>query len=234
MTRSKIRYIIFCLSFAFLTPAKAQKVSDELKKVRNAYTSNKQLSFDVEVYSYETKADKTPELISKGYMKKSNDKYYSNYEGMELMVNGDKALIVDNEKKTMTFYEYKLSKQKTPKGFEANIDSVLLQSDSVVIQPTKSGIKHFTCFSNTGDIQQTEIYVDEKTNLINHILYYYFPSNDDYEMQTDRVEIFYKNIKTQGIDEAFFSFDKYFKTVKAKLIPTVKYQGYKVNHYNSK
>jgi hypothetical protein len=227
----------FILWVMFITTAlsvSAQSIADELKKVRNAYITNKHLSFEVEAYSYTTKVDKTPELVSKGYMKKNNDKYYSNFNNYEFMMNGDKALIVDNESKSMTYYEYKIASKKAPQAMDVNMDSLLLSGDSVYMHPAKDGIKHFTTYSKTSYVTQTEIYVDATTNLVVHLLYYYAASTDEYDIDVDRVEVFYKNIKTQVVDEHFFSFIHYFKIVKANYIPVGKYQGYKMKYNNSK
>lgn len=212
----------------------AQTTGSELKKIRDAYVTNKQLSFDVEVYSYSTKTDKTPELVSKGYMKKSNDKYCSNFNNYELMINGKKALIVDRERKTLDYYEYETNKPEIPKGYDFNMDSLILGMDSIVMRPLANGLKHFTCFSKNGFVRQTEIYADAQTHFIKRILYYYIGSTEDFEIGFDRVEIFYKNIQTRLVDESSFSFSKYFKRTKSTFIPVGEYQGYQINSHDSK
>ena len=229
--RSYYRFIVFSLlSIVLCGSVHAQSQGEELKKMRMAYINNKQLSFEVEVYSYASKMDKNASLVSKGYMKKNNDMYYSNYQNYELMINGEKALMIDNQTKEINYYEYKLNKEKTPENFQVNIDSLIQNTDSIIMHPEKDGLKHFTCFSKRGYIKQTEIYADNKSYFVKHILYYYVPSTEDYDIDVDRVEIFYKNIKTESINESFFSSDKYFKNIKSKLIPVGKYQGYKINY----
>ncbi len=232
---NRVSYAAILLFFcAVCGTVQAQTLGAELKKIRNAYLNAKQLSFNVEVYSYSTKTDKTAELVSKGYMKKSGDKYYSNFNKYELMINGEKALVVDRERKTLDYYEYERSKQEIPEDYQVNIDSLVTGSDSVVIRPLQNGLKHFTCFSTTGYVRQTEIYADAQTHLIRRILYYYIESNEDFEMEFDRVEIFYKNIQTNPIDPVFFSFDKYFKKTKSTITPVGDYRGYQMNAHSSK
>lgn len=217
-----------------LYSVRAQNANQELRKVRDAYIINNNLSFDVEAYSYDTKMDKTPELISKGCMKKNKEMYYSKFDNYELLINGKKTLLVNNQTRSMKYYEYKLNKQSNTGNPKENIDSLLFSSDSIVIRNPINGEKHFTCFSNQGYVKQTEIYVDEKTNLVTRLLYYYSSSTDEYEIEVDRVEIFYKNINTKIVDESFFTFSKYFKNVKSNYFAIGKYQGYKMNYYNLK
>lgn len=212
----------------------AQTTGAELKKIRDAYLANKQLSFDVEVYSYSTKADKTPDLVSKGYMKKSDDKYYSNFNNYELMITGGKALIADRERKTLDYYEYETKKPEISEGYEVNIDSLIPATDSVVMRPLADGLKHFTCFSKEGYVRQTEIYVDARTHFIRRILYYYIDSTEDFELEFDRIEIRYRNIETKPVGQSFFSFDKYFKRTKSTFVPVGEYREFQMNYYDSK
>lgn len=232
----KYRFLIFfILLFSVVAFSQTEKATiEELKKIRSAYLQNQQMDFDVEAYSYKDKFDKSPELISKGHVKKSADKYYSHFLDYELMLSGEKALIVDNGEKKMEYYEYKMNKQKTPESFQINIDSLMANSDSIVMRSPVNGQKHFTIFNQSGEISQTELYVNEKTNFVQHILYYYASSNENYEIEVDRVEIYYKNIKTQGVDEKFFSFDKYFTHNKKQFIPVGQYAAYKFQYYNTK
>lgn len=223
--------LIFCACSGML---QAQTLSSELKNVRGAYLKNKNLSFNVEVYSYSTKSDKTAELVSKGNMKKSNDKYYSNFSNYELMIIGENALIVDRAKKTLAYYEYKTGMPELSDGNQVNIDSIITGTDSIVMRPVQNGLKHFTCFSKHGYVRQTEIYVDAQSNFIKRILYYYIESNNDFEIEFDRVEIFYKNIQTKAIDQGFFSFDKYFKKTRSTITPVGDYRNYRMNDYRSK
>lgn len=229
----KTIFIVAVLVLTTIYSTKAQNAVHELKKIRNAYIVNKHLSFDVEVYSYSTKVDKTADLVSKGCMKKNNDMYYSKFDNYELLINGEKALIVNNEQKSMKYYEYKLDKKKSGDP-QANIDSLIMSSDSIVFRGIKNGEKHFTCFSKQGYVKQTELYVDSQTNLVKRMLYYYVSSTEEYEIDVDRVEIFYKNIETKVVDEKFFTFTKYFKKEKLNYFSTGKYQGYKMNYYNQK
>lgn len=226
--------IAFILAFTFLSGTMlSQSLGTELSKIRNAYLGAKQLSFDVEVYSYSTKSDNTAELMSKGYMRKSNDTYYSNINSYELLIMGEKAMIVDRERKTLDYYEYKMEKSGSPTEFDVNIDSLMTNSDSILIRPSSNGFKHFTCFSKNGYIRQTELYVDPQSNFIKRILYYYVDSNEDIEIEVDRVEILYKNIQTSNVDQQYFNFGRYFKRVGSTLYPVEDYSKYELTYHSS-
>lgn len=219
--------VLFCS--AVLSYGQKSNAASQLKLIRDAYVNNKQLSFDVEVYSFHTPADKTPDLVSKGYVRKKDGNYYSSFFKYELLIIGEKALMVNNENKTMKYYNYKMAKQKDAKEFEIDFESLFSKSDSVVVHPPVGGEKHFTFFSKNGYIRQTEFYVNASTNLVSHILYYYAPSTEEYEIEVDRVEVFYKNSKTANVDESHFTFDKYLKVSKSAVKPVGKYLNYRVN-----
>jgi hypothetical protein len=212
----------------------SQNTVNELKKVRNAYLVNQNLSFDVSAYSFRTKTDKNPTLISKGHVKKTKDNYYSKFLDYELLVIGEKALMIDNFDKTLSFYEYKNQSNSISKDFQINVDSIILSSDSITMLPIKNGVKQFIIYDKSNDILRTEIFVDDKTNFINRILFYYTPSNEEFESYYDRVDVYYKNIKTDVVVASDFRFEKYFTKIKGRFSNTIQYQKYKFNYYNSR
>lgn len=223
--------LLYCAGSGII---QAQTLGPELKKIRTAYLNASQLSFEVEVYSYATRADKTPELLSKGTMKKTTGKYYSTFAGYELTVNGEKAVLVDRQRKTLDYYEYETHRPELPGNYQVNIDSMMTGADSVVLRPAQNGLKHFTCFSGNGYVRQTEIYADAQTGFIKRILYYYIDSTDDFEMEFDRVEVVYKNIQTGPIGSGFFNLNKYVKKTGSTLTGIGIYRNYQINYHNSK
>jgi|GEM_PF-3490752 len=232
---NKLNRIILAFAFSVSSIAvQSQNAAGELALIRNAYLQCKQLSFDVEVYSYSNKTDKVPELVSKGNVRKKEENYYSGFGEYELLIKGAQGVLVNNREKTMRYYMNKTEKQKWSEGMALNMDSVFSVTDSIVLRPATAGTKHLTIFSKAGYIRQTELYIDAKSNLITHILYYYVPSTDDYEIEVDRVEVFYKNVSTQYVDESYFDFNRYFKLSKTVMTPVGKYQKYKTDLYNSK
>ena len=157
MNRILTTSIFMALCFTYCNTLCSQAISNDFSKIRNAYLTAKQLSFDVEVYTYSSESDRTPELLSKGYLKKSNDKYYSFFDNFEMLVNGDKALIVDRESKSMEYYEYSELQPEMAMGGQINIDSVVHETDSVIVRAPVNGLKHITCVSGSGYIRQTEM-----------------------------------------------------------------------------
>src|ERR1700741_131312 len=189
---NKVRLILIIANVLVAQGLLAQNVTEQMKKVRNAYVFNKQFMFDVEAYSYESKMDVTPSLISKGCVKKDNEKYYSKFEDVELLINGKRSLLVNNRLKKMTYNECNVMKKPDANEVQKALDS-FSTTDSVVLGDSKNGDIHFIAYSKTGYIQRTDLYVDSKTLFVKHILYQYVPPNDEYDMDVDRIEIFYKN-----------------------------------------
>jgi hypothetical protein len=216
-----------------LSLAKGQTISGELRKVRDAYLKNPQLSFDVSAYSYKTKTDQSPELISTGHVKKLKDNYYSAFLNYLFLANKNKALIIDKTDKTIDYYEYSTQKQALPKSFAINVDSLIFGSDSIAMHPVKNGLRQFTIFDRNDDVQQTELYVDEKTNFIRRILFYYTTTSEDFEAEMDHMDVYYKNIQVSAIPESFFNTDAYIKKINGVYYGVNAYKGFKVNYYNS-
>lgn len=220
-----------CLSMqAYITP----QVKEEFKKIRKAYTECKQMQFNVEAYSYEAPADNTPALISKGEVKRLGKNYYSSFLDYELMISGEEAVLADHAKKELEYYQFKRSKPLLKeKEFEANIDTLMNFSDSIVQRRnTKEGQLHFSLYSEGGMIALTELYVDAQTHFISRIIYYYGPSTEDYQIEVNRVDVFYKNIKTSGVKEEFFKVDKYVRRQGGKTLAAERFKGYQVANRN--
>lgn len=220
---------VVMISSGFVTP----QMREEFKKIRSAYMAAAQLQFDVEVYSYSTAADVTPQLLSKGHVKKAKNSYYSSFMGYELLQSGEKTLMVDAEAKEMELYEYTLQKQKKNKELSVNLDSLMNFSDSVADHGKKDGQWFFSFYAKGELIEQTDVFVDENTHFVARIIQYYHPSTEDYEIEVHRVETRYKNIKTSGVNADFFSFNKYLvEKGKGKFAGNGSYKGYKVNYYD--
>lgn len=225
--------IIFLLQTTF---AQNSAAVTELLKVRNAYIQATKLSFDVEVYSYKDKFTKKPQLVSKGTAIKFNEKYYSSFLKLDLIIfDKNSSLIIDHDEKKMDYYVYDLKKEKTPKEFQLNFDSLALASDSIKVGAIDKGIKKYTMYTNNSLIIQTELYIDVKTNYVQRILYFYASSDDYQEIEVDRLDIYYKNISTNVLNTDVFNSDLYFKkNGKNSVIVSQKYKGYTINYLNYK
>jgi hypothetical protein len=228
------RKIITCVVLALVLTitCSGQKVAEELALIRNAYLGAPNISFEVDAFSYSTASDKTPELISHGSLKKSEGKYYSNFRDYEVLVDNSRAIMINNNKKSINIYE-KGSQSLKPSEMLVDVDSLLRKTDSVVMMPTLNGTKHFICYSKKSLIQQTDIYVDADNHFISKILFTYAPSTKEYTLDINRVEVFYKNITTKAIPEESFSFGKFIKREKSSYVAVGKYQRYKINLYKS-
>src|SRR5687767_14915151 len=108
-----MKRILTCLLFALPVCLPAQKVSDELKKVREAYLKAAYFSADVEVNGYPDKASSKIVAIGSGTMRKHGSSYYSKFGTDEMISNGNCTVIIDHyEKSVMWFDSGELPKKK--------------------------------------------------------------------------------------------------------------------------
>lgn len=206
-------------------------VKNELRMIRDVYTKTNYFSFDVEAYSYNYKSDKIPKLLGKGSAKKGIDCYYSNFGGYEYVLNGKQTLIIDNNNKSITIYDIDA---KVKSEMDINFDSLALFADSISFDRSSNGQKHFVFYTTKGYVNKTEIFADPSNNFVTKILYHYVSSNQEFEIGFDRVEVNYKNIKTNEITKSFFLFENYINKEKSTIKPVGKYRSYNVKYFNPK
>lgn len=230
----KFKYIIVVL-LIWGSSVRAQDPESELKKIRNNYLVNTSISFDVEVYSFDSPVDRTPELVSKGRTVRDGDNQYTKFLEYEMLSIGLKTLLIDHSEKTIEMYDYSDVKDKI-KNVKGNMagtpDSLFNITDSVVMHPVENGTKHFTIYQNNSAYISSEIYVDEKTNFIKRIVNYYKQEGED-DVPVYRVDVYYKNISVTG-PKVFPGMKTYVKETGGKCEPAEKFKNYRVEYFNYK
>jgi len=218
---------------------KAQSVAlIEYKKVLTAYDNLKDISFNVDVYAYDSPYDKTPELYGSGFVYKSGTSYHSKFSDEENISSNEMSLCIDHETKTMDIFEYKMPQQNKEflKGIDKYAQDALLSFDSsIVYKGISDGKKHFVILTPGEDIVQSDLYVDPATNLFTKIVYYYNTAkSEDFEMGVNRIIIYYKNISLAKPSEDWFSFKKYISRNETGIKVMPSFKGYKINYHDFK
>src|SRR5437016_567124 len=83
----------------------SQKITDDLKKMREAIQNSNTISSDVLVIGYKDKSDKKGSVIGTGMLRKAKNSYYSKFDSDELISNKNCTLIIDHNDKSVTWFE---------------------------------------------------------------------------------------------------------------------------------
>jgi hypothetical protein len=221
------KLLFFFLFLCTLDFFAQSSVRADLKKVNQAYRSADNLSMDISAIMYKDKNDQTGSLVGSGGMKKSGKKYYSKFGKDEMLINEKGVLIIDNQKKFMTYYEPENTAIKNTMELP-DVDSILAQTDSIVYKGEDGDSKHYCFYDKDAAIKQTDIYVYKKNALLKRIIYYYKEGNEEESYDMYKVVIDYKNIKLDKPNDAVFSEKKYVLIEGGIIKPTPAYQTYKL------
>lgn len=230
---------IFILFVLFLNISlKSQSAVSEYNKTILAYKEAKEFAFDVDVYAYENKTDKTAELVGSGKAMKKEGFFYSRFAEREMLISPEISLVINHDQKTIECYPYDFAKkQKALKMDMTNpVDSATIKSDtSFVYYGLNDGRKHFSYKSPGQAIIQTDIYVNPTNNLISKVIYTYGESTEDYELGVSTVVIYYKNVMIKNIPGKSFAPERYVSKKGTDFIASSNYKGFKVvTHKNNK
>jgi len=222
--------IIYASSFCF-----SQDVSGILKKVSDAYINSPVYSADVIVNGFTSKSDKVGSLIGTGMIRKSNSNYYSKFLTDEMVANKSCVLLIDYNDKTITYFDSVSDKYKAKKFSLADIDTLLYLNDSTVYKGVTNGLIKISVYNSKSAITQADIYIDEKTDFIEKLIYYYKEANTEESNDIYKIVIEYKNITTTVSDMSVFSESKFVTITNKKPVLTYIYKNYSlvVTHYEA-
>ena len=216
-------FCILCVKTSF-----AQKASDELMKVRQAYIDAENFCADVNVVGYKDKSSSNTVQIGNGMLRKTKSFYYSKFSGSEMISNSKYTFIVNHNEKVITVFDIPQILDLYKKQELINIDTLLSGTDSVAYKGIANGLKTFSFYSTSSDIYRTELSVDAKTNFISKVVYYYKEPDEEDSYDVDRIVIEYKNVSTKKPDDSFFSEKKFFEKINGKLSVTAAFSKYKL------
>jgi hypothetical protein len=208
-----------------------QNAIQEYKKVLGSQKKSDYLTLNIDVLAYETKTDKTPEVVGKGILKRDKTISYSKYNEFETLYGEKYTLVVNHETRSIDYYMHEKNKQpKISNDYMQMIDSTLIDlKDDFQYFGVKDDQKHFAVTTPEDVIERTDFYFNSKDNLLAKVVYGYGPSTEDYEPGIALAIISYKNYsftKPQINDKSY-----YVTQQGNSLVAANNYKGYKVNVY---
>ena len=203
------RALILVLIAGVHAIASAQNPVIDLKKVRTQFLEANQLSFDVEVYHYQSK-NSQPALISEGKMRKSGGNYYSSFRGDKMIVNEKKGtLIIDEQQREMSYLKHP---ERMGETNQISLPDSLL--NDFVYQGVINDLKVYEYIEKDAGsgIRKTKIYINSDYQL-KRVTHYYKANTSKVSYDAYKVEIYYKNITTSGVSASYFNLNKYLSFV---------------------
>lgn len=226
----KQHFIFIILIGTFFNSLPAQSVIAELQKVRNAYSSTKNLSAQVTVVAY--KEDRKGALLGTGKFCKNGELYYSRFNNEEMLINQQGTLVIDHDEKYITWFE-PLAKAVNKTSTFISIDSLINKGDSAIDNGIANGHHKFTIYSE-GIVEKTVMLVDIKTNLVNKLITYYrqlgsraINGEEQEQAGLYKVEVEYKN-SIAPFDQQVFSESKYIIFKHKKPLLTKAFADYRI------
>ena len=225
-----MRHLFFILFLApALCTAQVKTSGELLKETTQAYLDAKDLSMDVDVYTY-VSATQPGELLGQGQIRKSGDSYYSKFLTDELIVNKNCTVVLDHNDKTITWYDHEKNKKQKNKSPELpNLDSIS-GGDSIVYKGIVNGQRHFLFYSRSlfSSIRLTEVLINDQSHFVERIVYFYRDNSNDEAYDMYKVVIDYVNISTARPSASCFSEGKYISYSKGKPVLNAAFSKYEL------
>lgn len=221
---TSLKLILQISLFVLYLDLKAQDAAKDLSKVSLAYLKADQLAMNIDVFLYASAKSSARESLGTAVMRKEQEKYYSKFMMNEMISDGEHTLIVDHDDKTLNLFKQLPASMNTNPG-NINMDSILLESDSVLYGGLDKGIKMYTIYQSNNVVKRTDIYINVQSSLVERLIYLYVESSEGAELGMEKVEIIYKKVDKK-IDPGYFNISKYLVKEENGFILQREYKDY--------
>lgn len=230
-----MRGILLYISFWILgTSLHGQDLKADVRAMGNYMQLVPSLKSGISMSVFYRHDKKKPQIQNNLLWCKNGHSYYYRLADRELFLNENALIMTELPQKTL-FYTKANKKEldaliKQLYGTAA--DTLVQHYDSVQFKGVEEGRKHYTIYTSKKDIQKTELYLDAKTLLLSHLVYYYHPKRFQ---ELDKVEVHYENSQPSDEEVHRYLEEQSFLTVgpKKKLTPSAHYKGYKTHWIES-
>lgn len=217
--------LMLCLC-CFTATSYAQDIIQDLEQVYAKFYQTENLYTEVEVKSYTSQQVKTPSYTEKTVIHKSGENFYYKMGNQEMLMNEDFVIWVDHTEKQLICT--RRGKGKNLKSFQSmpDIAGMKDQLKDAVLVGNKENVKHYQFKNETGQIKESNLYLDMKQGTIKKMIYAY---NPDWIQSTKKVEInFLKTELNKSYTSNFFSETKFIKEVDKQIQAQEAYRDYEV------
>lgn len=201
----KTRFSFVFLLAVFPTLLWSQDYKADILQALTVYKQPR-LQLDSKIDVYANYSATQPSQSYKGTVKKNGLMYYSEMEGVRMLMNEKYLVMVyESEHQVVCTKRDKKSDKKLNKNSgdpTASIDSLLARNDSIVYKGVHDGLKTYIIYTNKSIIRRTEIYLDTKNGYVSQLVYFY---NEELMPLANKVRIQYTVTLNPSFSENEFS-----------------------------
>lgn len=175
MRRNK-HYILTSIAWLVAFTAFGQDFASDMKSCAEAYRNLTEYHVKAKIAVYTQKGDKEPVFTQETKFHKYGDRLRYEMESMLMIQNAQVAIWIDHQGKEIFCQEQPRQKGKRSKAEEVlnlNIDSLLQSQQGISYEGMYQGLKHYRVSGQQGEIQQSELYLNPKTFLLDRMEYQY-------------------------------------------------------------
>lgn len=226
--KTKPTCILFFMGIVMFFRLPAQDFKEDYRRLQNNFLHLQNFYCEVKVMMYEHLSSVNPQVLISTIKKQGNN--YICVTGKTTTLTNENCSLQINEQEKQILYMPKSGKNKDEvpdQAWSAILDSALKKkNDSVVFGGITANQKKYTIYTSKELIMRTEMYMDQNTQAISRLVYYYKPGK---QTSIEKVEIEYDKMnRSPSFSEAEFSEKKYVTSTGKMVKPTNTFANYRI------
>ena len=186
---------------------RAQSPQADFQKVFDRYQNTHHLSLMMEVYAYSEEEGRQSEADFSGVLKKSGSDFYSKVWGREMIVRGERMLLIDLEAQQMTLGRAQPRALPKPNPMTASLDSFMVAGGAVKLQGQQNGLRHYRVQMPESTVASIDLYLDQRDFIVR--MTYHYREWEGVKPVKDHLDIHYRQISFAPPPERYFDLDHY-------------------------
>jgi hypothetical protein len=206
----------------YCCPTEAQDFKADLMRVKWLFSDSKRIHAVISIKGFASKAGEDL-FDEKAIVFKDSSKYYSQFNGMEMLLNDTYFVLVNHPLKRIQFV-LRTSQTINPmdgQNFLPNLDSLLRAYGEVSYIGKTNELSHYEIIHGKGAMKSTNMYFNATSGMLKRIEYYYATG------QIVQIEFEAFDTNPQWPHDKF-SEAKYWATQNGKKTVTPAFAGYKL------
>lgn len=202
-----LKVILFLSVLMESTLSFGQDLKKDLEEMRMSYHASEKFACDITIKIFQGKS-KNPVTVQKGKIRKKDKDFYSEMEGLKMLITKELMVVVNERQKDVMYRELKEQEYQTylTKQMTYNLDSLSLSYDSIFFGGEKDGLKHYTVYTAKGIISKIDFYLNKSDKTLAKVIYDY---NKKIYKEGFRTEILFNKPNNEGQDDNIFSVSKF-------------------------
>ncbi|MEM7370407.1 MAG: hypothetical protein AAF587_17490 [Bacteroidota bacterium] len=212
----------------------SQDVKEDLKKINQAYEAHKSFRADVTYKLFGSLSGNTPIETVSGTIRNQDQYQYSKISGLETLINGKYAVLVNHERKTISIQS---GFELTSVLHQPNLDSLVAYCQDIqYTRLTSSSVSYDFVFENH-EYERIRMVFHPDTYVIESFTFYQADPvslTEGGALQSIRMEIQFSNIQiNQALPDAQFSEAQFVSHINGQYQPVKALASYRLVNFLS-